>query len=254
MLKPGIVSLKCASWNIAGKFSYLRSNIIQNFIERFDIICFTETHTIQKGSIQFKNFKRFEFPDTNCNHEYPRGGICLLVKVDKLKIIKSVNLLMTDFIEVTFTNGFKLSNLYIPPIDSVYYDEQYMQLMCSLFWEADERKLLMIAMGDTNTRLGDLQKICNKYHYGMNPDKTINENGRQLSEILLNSTSAAPINHMITDECQYDGDFTFNRNGKRSEIDWCFANKSSLPYINGFQIRFLSSLKGLDILIVSNLD
>ena len=147
MIKPGTVSLKCASWNIAGKFSYLNSTIAQSFIERFDVFCLTETHTVQTGSVQFKNFKRFEYPDTDCNPEYPRGGICLLVKKDLLKMIESVKFLMTDFIEINFTNGLKLSNLYVPPIDSVYYDEQYIQLMCSLFWEADERLSPMIAMG-----------------------------------------------------------------------------------------------------------
>ena len=201
MLKPGTVSLKCVSWNIAGKFNYFRSTIMQNFIEKFDIICLTETHAVQAGSIQFPKFKRYEFPDTNCNYEHPRGGICLLVKIEKFKIIKSIILLMTDFIEITFTNGLKLNNLYIPPVDSVYYNEQYLQLMCSLFWEADQRKSPMVAMGDTNTRLGDLRKICSSNNYSTNPDTIVNENGKHLCEILLNSTSATPINHMITDTC-----------------------------------------------------
>jgi hypothetical protein len=65
---------------------------------------------------------------------------------------------------------------------------------------------------------------------------TVNENGRYIGEVLLNATSAAPINHMKADEYTYDGDFTFNRNGKQSEIDWCFANKHCLPYINGFKL------------------
>ena len=236
MLKPGTVSLKCASWNIAGKFNYFRSSIMQNLVERFDIICLTETHTIKAGSINFKNFKRYEFPDTNCNCEHPRGGICLLVKIEKLKVIKSVQLLMTDFIRITFTNGLTLNFLYVPPVDSVYYNENYIQLLCSLFWEADDSKFPMIAMGDTNTRLGDLTKICEGYHYTMNPDDTVNENGKYLSEILFNSTSATPINHMKTDLCQYDGDYTFNRNGKKSQIDWCFGNKFSLSSIYSFKI------------------
>ena len=84
MLKPGNVLLKCASWNIAGKLSYFRSNIIQSFIQRFDIICLTETHAVQKEILKIKNFKCYNFPDTNCNYEYPRGGVCLLVKIEKM--------------------------------------------------------------------------------------------------------------------------------------------------------------------------
>ena len=98
-----------------------------------------------------------------------------------MKIIKNVKLLLRDFIEMTFTNGLKLNNVYIPPV--VYYNGQYIQLMCSLFWEADDDKITMIAMGDTNTRMGDLRKICNGYHYSKNPDPTVNENGRYLCEI-----------------------------------------------------------------------
>ena len=47
---------------------------MQSFIQRFDIICLNETHTIQKGSFYVKNFKCYDFPDTNCNYEHPRGG------------------------------------------------------------------------------------------------------------------------------------------------------------------------------------
>ena len=90
---------------------------MQSFIQRFDIICLNETHTIQKGSFHVKNFKYYNFPDTNCNYEHPRGGICIC--------LLNIKLLMTDFIEMTFTNGLKLNNVYIPQVDSVYYNEQY---------------------------------------------------------------------------------------------------------------------------------
>ena len=132
---------------------------------------------------------------------------------------------MTDFTETTFTNGLKLIHLYIPPVDSVYYDEQYVQLLCSVFWNADNRESPLVAMGDTNTRLGDLSTIQENYNYDLNPDVNVNENGKHVREMLFNTTTAMPVNHMITENEKFDGGFTFARNEKKSQIDWCFCNK-----------------------------
>ena len=105
----------------------------------------------------------YEYPDKNCNYEYPRGGICLLVKEEVKMFIKHVKLLMTDFIQVTLTNNNVLEFLYIPPVDSVYYDEQYIELLCSVFVEAKDTPL--IAMGDLNARMGDLNIVKSEYIY-----------------------------------------------------------------------------------------
>ena len=165
MIIPGNVSLQCVSWNIAGKYELFSLKQLQLYIERYDIICLTETHATQSGSVNFPNYKVFEFPDYNCNHEYPRGGICLLVKHEIKNYIKSVSLLMTDFVEIVFTNDLRLINLYIPPVDSAYYDEQYIELLCSMFVEADIEKRSLISMGDLNVRLGNLNSISNDYTF-----------------------------------------------------------------------------------------
>ena len=144
---------------------------------------------------------------------------------------------MTDFIETTFTNNFKLINLYIPPVDSVYYDEQYIQLLCSEFMDSDEHKIPMMAMGDTNTRLGDLNSIEQQHQYSINPDQVINENGKHLREMLFNTTSALPVNHLINETSKFDGGFTFSRNNKRSQIDWCFSNSYQMQQLNEFVIE-----------------
>ena len=217
----------------------------------------TETHAIQKGRISFPKFKIYEFPDSSCNYEHPRGGICVLVKLDKMYLIKSVKLLMTDFMETTFANGLKMVNLYIPPVDSVYYDEQYVQLLCSEFWDSDNDESPMIAMGDTNTRLGDLTEINKNYNYNQNPDKMMNENGKYLRRILCNATTAIPVNHMVKEGKVFDGGFTFERNEKKSQIDWCFGNKASLPEIKNFAVSRECPKKVSDhlpIITVVNID
>ena len=235
-MSPGTASLRCVSWNIAGKYKLLQLQQLQQYLENFDIICFTETHRTQKGDVDFKNFKVYEFPDSQCNQEYPRGGACLLVKHQVKKFVKHVKLLMTDFIEIVFTNGSKLINLYIPPTDSVYYDEQYIELLCSLFIEADEEHTPIASMGDLNSRLGDLNDLDGNYTYANNVDSRVNENGRHLKQVLFSSSSALPLNNLNTTEQKFGGGFTFKRNEKKSQIDWCFVNDCMLPSIETFQV------------------
>ena len=143
---------------------------------------------------------------------------------------------MTDFIEVIFVNGLKMIFLYIPPVDSVYYDEQYVELLCSVFMEADEEKVSVVSMGDLNARLCTLNDISNELSYSVNPDTSTNENGRHLKNILFNSTSAVPLNNLTFNEHTFDGGFTFARNEKQSQIDWCIVNQFSLTNMSEFKI------------------
>ncbi len=236
MNRSGSYSVKCASWNIAGKFGLFKLAELQSFIERYDVLVLTETHTIKKGTVQFSNFKCYEYPDTSCNFEYPRGGTCVLIKKENRKIIKNVNYVMTDVVEVVFTNNTHLINFYIPPLDSPYYNEQYVEILCSWFHEAEETNTPVIAMGDLNARFGDLNTISDMFSYGINEDEMMNQNGKHIKELLFNTSSAIPLNHLKIGDNVFDGGYTFYRNEKRSQIDWCIANKHSLPNVNNFKI------------------
>ena len=236
MNKSGCYVVKCASWNIAGKFGLFKLPEIQEFIERYDILCLTETHSIETGTVQFSNFKCYEYPDTSCNYQYPRGGTCILIKKENRKIIKNVNYVMTDVIEIVLANNTRLINLYIPPLDSPYYNEQYVEILCSWFHEAEQNNTAIIAMGDLNARFGELNMSNRNYEYNRNEDNTMNQNGKHIKELLFNTSSALPLNHLKVDGRIFDGGYTFNRNGKMSQIDWCMVNKHSLPMIENFNI------------------
>ena len=186
------------SWNIAGKFHMLKLAQLQNYLENFDIVCLTETHSTTLKTVSFPKLKMYEYPEKHCNYEYPRGGTCLLIKHEIRKLIKHISLLMTYFIRITFNNNTKIYNLYIPPSDSVYYDEQYVELLCSSFIEG-ESDVPKIAIGDLNARIGNLNSISEQYQYDANVDSGTNENGRHLSQILFNTTTAIPLNHLQHD-------------------------------------------------------
>ena len=228
--------MKCASWNIAGKYQLFKLHALQAFIERFDVLFLTETHMIATGTVNFTNFKTYEYPDTSCNYEYPRGGTCVLIKKDNRKLIKNVKLVMTDVVEVVFTNKTCLLNLYIPPLDSPYYNEQYVEILCSWFHEAEQSNKALIAMGDLNARFGELNTINDLFTYTDNEDGTMNQNGKHIKELLFNTSSAVPLNHLKVDNIVFDGGYTFARNERKSQIDWCIVNKHSLPTIKDFNI------------------
>ena len=50
------------SWNIAGKFHMLKLAQLQNYLENFDIVCLTETHSATLKTVSFPKFKMYEYP------------------------------------------------------------------------------------------------------------------------------------------------------------------------------------------------
>ena len=195
------------------------------------------TYSTTLKTVSFPKFKMYEYPDKHCNYEYPRGGTCLLIKHEIRKLIKHISLLMTDFIRITFNNNTKIYNLYIPPSDSVYYDEQYVELLCSTFVEGESDEPI-IAIGDLNARLGNLNSINEQYQYDASVDSGTNENGRHLSQILFNTSNAIPLNHLQHGAHRYKGEFTFERNERqKSQIDWCLVNPCCLEIVENFQIH-----------------
>ena len=233
MSKSGSFNIKCASWNIDGKYQLFKLPALQTFIERFDVLFLTETHMISTCTV---NFKSYEYPDTSCNYEYPRGGTCVLIKKEFQKFIKNVKLVMTDVVEVVFTNKACLINLYIPPLDSPYYNEQYVEILCSWFHEAEKGDTALLALGDFNARFGELNTINELFSYNDNEDNTMNQNGKHIKELLFNTSSAIPLNHLKVGNYAFDGGYTFSRNERKSQIDWCIVNKYSLPITEDFKI------------------
>ena len=122
--------------------------VLKKFIAEYNIVSLTETHAIRKGTINLKNFKLYDFPDENCNYEYPRGGVSIFIREDTRKLVKSINKISTDFVVIALNNGIELINLYIPPINSVYYDDHSIGILGSKFIDAEEKETPLIAMGD----------------------------------------------------------------------------------------------------------
>ena len=95
-----------------------------------------------RNTSNFKKYKSYDFPDENCNYEYPRGGVSIFIREDTKKQIRSVRKITTDFIIITLNNGMELINLYVTPINSAYHDEQSIGILGSMYISAEENETL----------------------------------------------------------------------------------------------------------------
>ena len=113
------IILNIVSWNINGKNLLINSNYTQKFLQSFDIILLSETHTIQGDKIKVESFENYDFPDLNCNPEYPRGGTCILIKKHLKMYIQSVCKVKTDCIKIELVNGNHINSVYIHPTNEL---------------------------------------------------------------------------------------------------------------------------------------
>lgn len=210
---------------------------MKNKISTFKIIYLSETHAINNTNIYLdKNYSVYDFPDTNCNPLYPRGGCVLFIHLSLKKFVKSVKNIFTDSIKIQFVNGFRINFCYIPPNDSNYFSLQYLATLASEFNQAKEEKYPFICMGDLNARLGELPQTL-QYSYLTNPDQDKNTNGKFILENIVEAFNAIPINLLKYKNKQFGGGYTFHRGYQRSQNDWCIGNKFVLPLIYNFEIN-----------------
>ena len=66
----------------------------------------------------------------------------------------------------------------------------------------------VIILGDLNARVGNLDGINNK-SYNINPDTTINQNGKELKKILNDFNNVTVINGLQYDGRSFVSNFTF---------------------------------------------
>ena len=111
--------------------------------------------------------------------------------------------------------------LYIPPINSAYYNEKYFQNLETIYNIFNSYQLLLM-MGDLNCRVGIL------------PDTTINTNGSRLKKWLQDKDLVVLNGYKADDPKHFDADFTFYRGASRSQNDLVLANNINM--VNSLKI------------------
>ena len=89
--------------------------------------------------------------------------------------------------------------------------------------------------GDLNSRVGDIASKAS-WQYRNNPDTELNENGRKLKK-MCQSYNIKTLNNLSAYGKNFDGDFTYNKDGRKSQVDICLVNTSGLDAVTSFNIH-----------------
>ena len=92
-----------------------------------------------------------------------------------------------------------------------------------------------------NSRVGERMIIPKEINgnYRANPDTFTNSHGKILKDICKNSNCVL-LNNLEYNTKIFDGDFTFERAGSRSQNDFCITNATGLQFEETFTIHNLS--------------
>ena len=122
-----------------------------------------------------------------------------------------------------------LISIYIPPSNSIYYDESYFENLDLIY--NTFRSHSIIILGDLNSRCGT--PIQSKRTYANNPDTVINSNGSKLNRWLCGKELYI-LNGYKTDTKQFASNFTFFRGKSRSQNDLILSN--AIDMVNSLDI------------------
>ena len=141
---------------------------------------------------------------------------------------------------VTLKGGHKIFGSYIPLADSIYYEDEYI-FVVPCFLSPIDSDCVFIGGGDMNSRVGDKVHIPGDINasYRANPDNIVNSHGKMLRNICKNHNCCL-LNNLNYDEKIFDGDFTFEKAGSKSQNDACITNVSGLRSVESFSIHDIS--------------
>ena len=184
-----------------------------------------------------EDFKCITHPFSDVLGSKPRGGMMCLIKLDCLQYVTDVNLETEENIVITFHGGHKVFSSYIPPSDSIYYNDICFTSIPNVF-QNNGGSRVVIGGGDFNSRVGNVSQslplLAAKYRD--NVDKIINAHGKMLKKI-CSSYKCYILNNLTIGERKFDGDFTFHKGGRKSQNDICVTNEAGLCAVEGFFIH-----------------
>ena len=223
-------SFKFLTWNINGVKNKFLDEEIQKFLKRFDIVLINETHFNDR--IKLPEGFIFEGRSKKIESKYPRGGVALYRNTRCPLQITILCDSMRDCIVFEVKNSdLVIAAQYIPPSNSVYYSDIYMENI-QLIHEKFKNKHLMM-LGDWNARVGDVQYADPKITYCANPDSTTNSNGRQILKWIEQNQDMLLLNGLRFENKNFDSSYTFYRGRLMSQNDIAFSNNirciSSFP-------------------------
>ena len=245
--------LRILNWNVEGLCSKLGEADFLQYVNSFDVVCFTETFLEYKRPLDyFSEFIQFMSPAIKITQQGRRcGGVLIMAKRRLEKHIKVLDLSQDNMVWLKFDKSVFSSDrdvilcgVYICPYDSPYYRQEHVNVTSTL--TIVEQCLLdyinhfddachILLCGDFNARTGhlnsveldmvdDVQALAQIDLYGnrKSEDKVVNAYGRLLLDMCAASNTS-----ILNGVCSGDenGSFTYVCSAGCSTIDYYVASR-----------------------------
>ena len=125
---------------------------------------------------------------------------------------------------------------YIQPENSNYFDPDMFSELGSFLITLREKKLIPFMGGDLNCRFGDLNMLFEDKLYTGNVDASSNKHGRTYGRDICTMGGIFPLNHLTHRGNVFEGDFTYFKGEKKSQIDFVFTCNEGLKIVKSFSI------------------
>ena len=221
MNPDNIISLKIAWWNI-NKRLYLLANpdVLDTspFADKnFDIVFIFETNLGYSCTPKINNYTCFSNPKKAV---VKHGGIAAYVKNDLAKNLMDIkyNNSYLSF-RLDHSSNTLFAGIYVQPKSSKYFNISLFSEIDALLKDCKEHNFTPLIGGDFNARIGDINMIS-PWKYEKNCDSTTNKHGRLFFTDLCRHNKVYPLNHLISSNKTYHGDFTYIKANKKSQIDF----------------------------------
>lgn len=220
------MDIQIAWWNVNGKLDLCLK--ASKWIYEQDMLFVSETHGKETEINQFQIAAQYK------SVYGKRGGITVYIKNEWANEVTDVQT-NECYVGITLKCAPKYTfiGVYIPPYDSVYYNETCFADTIAYIKSRQENGHTVYIGGDFNSRPGDLNKINPQLgtHYERNMDLPQNSHGILFGD-LCRSTEMLPLNHLSQANRQLPGQFTFHRGNKKSQIDYVLTNAKGLKNVN----------------------
>ena len=254
--------IKFMSWNAEGILDKINQGDVQDFFEKFDILCITETFTSKNFNfdIKFRDYIPLHSPGQKLTRlGRISGGVIILIKKELrgfiTKIDTGINSILAFLIDKTLVNTDKdvlFIGTYIHPVNSNYYnDKDYVNTIDMLDQfladrvEQDIDNWILLT-GDLNTRFGDWGLTEDSAEGEMenesntltrkSKDTIVNNNGKKMVEI-CSTYNLTPVGGLV--DKGFEDNYTFISHRGCSVIDHFITSPELLEIITDFKTEEL---------------
>ena len=230
-------NLRVCFWNINGRKFLIKSEKIQNWLNKnFDIVFLSETHLVKGEKYKLPSFTDYHNPYSDHMDRKPRGGVSCFISNSCVDFVEDVDRSSSDHILIRLTNGTIVFSTYVAPADSPYYDPLDFSNVANAFVPA--RESIIFGGGDLNGRVGDIPRLSPPVNgcYHTNCDGHVNEHGREIMNI-CDSFGCYVVNNLNMGGKTFDGNFTFRKGSRCAQNDVVLANQVALSFIKQFTIH-----------------